>query len=403
MLDKAVEQFFSEQRKKTEKNKSGVFDLESWLPRQAENARQIYLSSHPCTFSHPDAHSQEHLGEGIKTTALIADATCDIDGLLRSGNVKKVTRDAFGNGAVIVAGKFLTLTLADGRYLIDHITDDTKEARAALSIKSVSYEELRANFLKAVKHEAQKAKSVTSSKIKQVYFPVDQTYHQLSLLTASGITQQLYERIRERYLGFSKLTEEARKQHKENEYSETGYDSLVKLAVTQYGGANPQNISVFNSKQHGDSYLLPSLPPNLRPNKIRLPTKDFFADCLWAEKYRDRFQRWQKLLGSPTNNRHIRQKRDNIIKDLFDQIVKKVLVMRQQGDGWSERLEALPAYQKDVLDAGRQRGAESIDTFLTESARWIILSYEKITSNAMFDQDISHAKEVVTECRNGVL
>ena len=70
---------------------------------------------------------------------------------------------------------------------------------------------------------------------------------------------------------FSDECKEAKAQRKDNKYHPTGFDDLLDLSVTAYGGTQPQNVSVLNSQNAGRAYLLPSTPPTLQKRDIRLP------------------------------------------------------------------------------------------------------------------------------------
>jgi CRISPR-associated protein Csy1 len=60
-----------------------------------------------------------------------------------------------------------------------HIEQDTERAQDLLKIPTAKYEDLKAGFMAMKESENV---SITSSKIKQIYFPVPNGYHQLSLL-----------------------------------------------------------------------------------------------------------------------------------------------------------------------------------------------------------------------------
>jgi CRISPR-associated protein Csy1 len=82
------------------------------------------------------------------------------------------------------------------------------------------------------------------------------------LLTPSGLLTQVKSRIDG--IRFSEETKQAKETRKKNEHHVTGYDDLFDLTVTAYGGTQPQNVSVLNSKNAGRAYLLASTPPKLK-------------------------------------------------------------------------------------------------------------------------------------------
>ena len=409
-MDKAIEKFFAEREQK--KLKAGKkppeeikeeFTLENWLPKAAQRAGQMSLSTHPCTFSHPSS-KKNHNG---KTTAVIAKVDRVADGFLRSGNVE-ADIDALGNAAALDVYEFLTLIMNDDKKkLLEHIERETKLAKSLLSISNANYKDLREGFL-AIKYGEEGQPTTTSSKLKQVYFPVGDNYHQLSLLTPSGLVYKMHERIAD----IRKRQKEGRKQRKKGEYSDTGYDDLPSLTMIGYGGTKPQNISVLNNRHGGKAYLLFGNPPRLDRQKVRLPSKNFFVECLWPASYEYSFQSLHKLLSVQVNNIRIRRGRDKVVMSLFDEIVGQVWQLREQGKGWSERkrFSQLPAYQKHILDDAlieqRKKDDKSIDKFLAETALWIIKSYKKVLREdaiGLYDDEINYVETLIASKKEALL
>src|SRR5690606_1773959 len=129
------------------------------------------------------------------------------------------------------------------------IEQDSHLAQQLLNVKAEPYSTLKAGFLAMTNSDTD---SVTSSKIKQVYFPVDDNYHQLSILSASGIMFELRKRIDN--IRFSEEAKAARVCEKNNEISKGGYKQLVNITTIGYGGTKPQNISVLNNQNGGKAH-----------------------------------------------------------------------------------------------------------------------------------------------------
>ena len=271
MLDPAISSFFAERKEAWMKKKikasmeeeevkalqiecNEFFSLDTWLPSAAKRSGQISMSTHPCTFSHPSARKNKN---GY-VSSVIANVDPANDGFLKTGNVM-VETDALGNAAALDVYKFLTLIMADDVLLLEHIQQDSELANNLLTINSTTYQELKDNFLAMVKSSGE---NITSSKIKQVYFPVDDDYHQLSILTNSGLIYQLRQRID--HARFSDEVKTLREIKRKNEFSVQGYSELYNLTTIGYGGTKPQNISVLNNKNGGKVHLLISTPPALK-------------------------------------------------------------------------------------------------------------------------------------------
>ncbi len=315
--------------------------------------------------------------------------------------------DALGNAAALDVYKFLILELSDGQTLIEHIEQDTDVSKNLLNIISGSYDELKNGFL-AIK--SSEDGQVTSSKVKQVYFPVEKDYHLLSILTPSGLMYELRNRIQA--MRFSEQVKEARECRKKNEVSDTGFDDVIGLSMVGYGGTKPQNISVLNNQYGGKSYLLPSLPPSLIKQEVKLPTEDFFANCIWPNQFKDSFDSLHKLLAVEINNVGIRQGRDNILLYIFDRIVEKIWQIRSLESGWSERerFDRLPKAQKILLDDQCQREREDerewLQQFTKETARWLIKAYKKVLgkkSLALNDDEMQHIHKLISDQQEALL
>ena len=159
---------------------NGKFSLAQWLPDAARRAGHLSMVSHPSKFSHPSA----------KTSAVIAQATLQADGYVRTGNVN-YPLDVFGSAASIDVYKFLALPLSDGKTVLEHLEQETALAQQLLSqAPSVPVSDLTSQFL-AIKASETQVK--TDGLVKQVYFPVDGAYHLLSILTPSGMLTELKE------------------------------------------------------------------------------------------------------------------------------------------------------------------------------------------------------------------
>jgi len=416
MADPAIDAFFTEkkeawlkmnlkpsmdesevQEKKMECEQ--VFSPVIWLPNAAKRAGQMSLATHPCTFSHPSARKNKN---GY-ATPVIVNAGRKADGYLRSGNVV-VETDALGNAAVLDVYKFLTLKMEDSKKLIEHIQEDSELAVELLTIQTESYESLKNNFLKMIE-PAENDSTITSSKIKQVYFPVVDAYHQFSILSNSGIIFELKKRINN--IRFSDETKELREQKRNNIYSETGFSELYNLTTIGYGGAQPQNISVLNTKNHGNAYLVMSMPPTLQKRDIHFPKQNFFRESFHDYEYRDVFDALHKLFKTDYNNIRIREGRDYRLQDLMDRIIDKMWEVRAVcKEQYRSENSKLKPYQKiwlcEEFQQLREEENEWLDKLCNEIAIWIIRTYERLLDKQAYklgESERLHINKIVTQNR----
>jgi len=419
MVDPAIKIFFEDRkeawRKKNittlmdevtvhEKNAlcEQLFSFEVWLPNAAKRAGQMSLSTHPCTFSHPSARKYRN---GY-ATPVIADAHLMRDGYLRSGNAAAET-DALGNAAALDVYKFLTLEMADGRKLIDHIQKESELSETLLSIEAEDYQTLKNGFL-AMIEAGDGSGSITSSKIKQVYFPVDANYHQLSILSNSGLIFELRKRIDS--MRFSDELKSLRDLKRKNEFSEQGFPELYGLSTIGYGGTKPQNISVLNNQNGGKAHLLLSAPPALNKQKIHFPKQNFFGESFRYYECREVFDALHKLFKTDYNNKNIREGRDYRVQELVDRMIDRMWVVRLvSAEQYRPELSHLKPHQKvwlcDEFQQTREEESEWLDKLCMEISSWIIRSYEKLMGKHAYklgEAERVHIHELVSENREGL-
>lgn len=412
VLDPAIAAFFAERKEAwLKKNISAAmsdaevlekqqeceqnFLLDNWLPDAAKRAGQISVASHPCTFSHPSARKNKN---GY-VSSIIAKNKPRIDGFLRSGNVS-VEPDALGNAAALDVYKFLSLEMSDQRSLLVHIEQESELARQLLDIPSCEYQALRDGFLKMVDSDQA---SVSSSKIKQVYFPIaDGEYHLLSLLTHSGHLFELRKRLDA--LRFGDAVKEARECKKTNHFHPAGYQEIFGLTTIGFGGTKPQNISVLNNQNAGKAHLLASIPPELTPRDIRLPETDFFKESFNAWQAKEVLESLHRLFQTDYNNINLRDGRDYRIQQYVDLVIEKMWQVRLFLEAYSGELSsALPLEQKIWLypefAEQRQQEDEWLDKIIRHIARGLINHYSrsKVITNpvTLADQELLAIEEVV--------
>lgn len=414
MSDPAIQNYFSERKeawmkknlntamqehevKELEQLCEQQFSLNEWLSNAAKRARQISMSTHPCTFSHPSARKNKN---GY-VSSVLAEIDRVEDGYLKTGNVSVAT-DALGNAAALDVYKFLTLTMQNGENLLTHILQETELAKELLTIKTANYQELRSGFLAMVEGAAE---SITSSKIKQVYFPVDDDYHQLSLLTNSGMVYQLRSRLDK--LRFSDEVKERRDKKRKNEFSEQGFSEIYGLTTIGYGGTKPQNISVLNNQNGGKAHLLSSLPPSIEKRSIHFPRSDFFTESFKKYEYADNFKALHKLFQTDYNNIKLRDARDHNLQQIINLLIEKMWAVRAvsqaQYHGETSSLSSVQlTWLHDDFADEREKSAQWLNLLITEISTWLTRSYEKVLDKKAIklgDAERLHFAEVIERNR----
>ena len=395
MVDSAIDTFFSERKEawlktnlKASMEQSEVrekqmecdhlFSREVWLPKAAKRAGSRAFATHPSKYSHPSTGiGKKNMKNYTYVSPVICKADKAIDGFLRSGNVN-VELDSLGDAAALDVDHFLKLQMTDGKTLLNHIEIGTDLAKAILNVQSESYDTLRKGFLEIARPASEVS---TSAKIKQVYFPVLDEYHLLSLLSNSGIIFELRRRIDG--LRFSDEAKELREKKRSNTYSEKKLSELYTIATIGYGGAQPQNISVLSNQYRGKANLLMSAPPNLQKRDIHFPKHNFFKESFHYYEYREVFYALHNLFKTDYNNKRIREGRDYRLQDLMDRIINKMWVVRAVcTEQYRPEESQLKPHQKIWLCEEFLQTREEEDAWLDKLCKeisiWVIQTYEKL-------------------------
>ncbi len=395
MLDPAISQFFEERKEgwlkknlkasMSESEQQEVkleceetFAAKNWLPNAAKRAGQISIASHPCTFSHPSARKNKN---GY-VSSIIAGANAASDGLVRSGNIN-AEADALGNAAALDVYKYLMTELEDGQNLLTHIQNDTAQAREALFVANPgdeqTYDALKAGFLAMM---AADQDVVTSSKIKQVYFPLgnnetDDTdaYHLLSILSPSGAMFNLRKRLDQ--MRFGDEMKENRSLRKAN-LPGPAYKEIYNLATIGYGGTKPQNISVLNNANAGKAHLFVSMPPVFEQRDIHFPTSNIFGQNIRYGRCRTNFLELHGLYKKDNKNMHVRARRDELYQDLVDYVLETLWQVRSVKDQYLATHSHLSSAQKIWLQVQEPPEDDQwLDLILKDIAQFIFHGYEK--------------------------
>ena len=373
------------------------FSLEQWLPKAAIRAKSRAISSHPSKFSHPSTGIGK---DNKKNTTYVTPVVCvtakrSSDGYLRTGNVDAVL-DSLGNAGELDVDSFLNLKLSDGNSLLEQLIKDTDYVKQLFTINSESYTVLRSGLLAMLKTSGE---IETSSKIKQIYFPVGDDYHLLSLLTASGLVFELKARCK-----MTNHAKVARDKRKAGDFHTEGYCQVVNITSIGYGGGNPWNISELNKRNYGEAYLLSSEPPKVHKRETQFPTSDFFSQSISYYQCRDLFYALHELFLNHKNNWQVRNERDEFYQVIFDRIIERMWLVRGVSEAqYNPDTSHLNKVQKIWLCAehANKRDADSdwLDELCSAIASFIFHGYSKVLAKKAFmfsDEEYQHIyKQIV--------
>ncbi|ESK57655.1 MULTISPECIES: type I-F CRISPR-associated protein Csy1 [Acinetobacter] len=366
---------------------------ELWFAKAIKNSRYA-VTTHSSTFTHPDA----------KSTPILFFKESSNNGYLISNNVNlSKLFDVFGNAATDTIVKetysFLTLKLADGCTIWQKFEEGTDTAKLFVQNLNQDFDQAYSNLNKIF---VNKNETRTTGLLKQVYYHVDKAdYHLLSLVVSSPLITEFVKRIDQ--IRFNISNKEAREYRRKQQHYEDGYSDLFDLTQVGFGGSKPQNVSVLNSQNAGRAYLLSTCPPKFENRNIKLPSQDFFQQCLYWKRFGSEFESLQKYVTG-INNQHTRKKIKKILRQMVGDILFIAFCIRKNEKGWSqkEHYQSLALKQKIWLDDAyldvRETESEWRDEIARRTAKWILDSFEDFYGSKLFGSpEIIELKGIVFE------
>ena len=321
---------------------------------------------------------------------------------MRTGNVKSSFKfDLCGSATYNPKMGFFDVSMSNGKSVLENIIDNTKEGKELLSVAEKNTEELRNRFLSVFKNID--VDCVTSSKIKQVYFPISNgQYHLLSLLTPSILVYELKNRLSKLIDDSKEKKEKIKKGEKTNSFQE-----IYNLMHLKYGGSKPQNISYLNSKNGGTTRLLLCVPPTIDEINVRLPKTDFFYDCLSSDysefgiDFKSDFKRLSQLMFYKNNSKipsgKIRKYQNRCLEKIIKSIIEIMLLVREN---LKDIPESLKSEQQIWLNKDENVRNEVANDWKSEignrMALWIILKLKKGYKVELDDTDLSAVRDVIS-------
>ena len=339
------------------KNKS----KKEWLLDIAKNADKCLFATHIGRFTNPEvtvnwqANINDRPAEGYVSTASVSCST-----------------DVFVAANYMATAGLLQQKLEDGKSVYEHLLLDDDYLAQDITDMGADYVVVRSAMLRIRSHEKP---ATTDTRLKQVYFPVGDGYHLLTVLPPSSLIQEVRLRIQT-------MEDDARQacDKKSEKYGDV-HERIYNLTQMKFGGTKPQNISFNNNRFGGRSYMLPSLPPKVREQTITYPRNDFFRDTLRLRDFRYLFLQLHGCYTDNRNNLAIRQKIRGVEKKIMDRAMQSVYALRQKEGGWSDS-RRLSKAQRIWLDEKYKAERYEEDGWqhdiVKDFSAWLMLTYEWI-------------------------
>lgn len=360
-----------------------------WLEERVADIDECTLATHVGKFTHPDIS---------KINFLVPSDVVGVDGYVTTRRSKRIIDLAPNSATYSGSSKLLYIVLENGKTVLENILDKEESVVRDINSVGVSFDDV------LTKVQALKLRSETDNldstdkQIRQVYFPISTgDYHLLTVLPPSGQMFAIKQVLKE----WEAIKKEAT-DNKADRYGET-YRDLFDTTIVKFGGDNPQNISAVNSREYGEAYLLPAVPPpNLSERSdIQLLKGDFFKDVLPYYHEEESFEKLGKLVGTRYNNASIRRGITYHIEVIIDSLFTYVYAIRNEEGGWSDQeiYNKLPIHQKRWLDASHmdELTNEDIELLVDDIASWFKRRYQTMKlegSDAWADVESNYIKKI---------
>lgn len=367
-------------------SKKGESDKE-WLKNIVANIDKCTMATHVGKFTHPD----------ISKINFLAPYDAGIDGYVTTQRSKRTIDLALNSASYSGSAKFLYTVLENGKTVLENILDKEESVVRDINSVGVSFDDVLTK-VQELKLRSEANLDRTDKQFRQVYFPVSTgDYHLLTVLPPSGQMFAIKQVLTE-----WKHKKKEVKDVTSDRYGET-YRDLFDITFIKFGGAKPQNLSLYNLNNGGCGYLLPAVPPpNLSERSdIQLLKGDFFKDVLPYYHEEKSFEKLGKLVGTRYNNASIRRGITYHIEVIIDSLFTYVYAIRHEEGGWSdqETYNKLPIHQKRWLDASHmdELTNEDIELLVEDIASWFKRRYQTMKlegSDAWADVESNYIKKI---------
>lgn len=353
------------------------FQLQPLLNSGAECVGHVQMATHIAKGIHPDLKVRIATNLNVKPVSF---RDVPLVGTHVLGAAADV--DATGNGAFNkkVYEVYLLLNATfNGVPILDLLKSGDIDAIAALGETS-SQAAAIAEELSSI--DAARSKNIAShTQAKQIYWPVgndphdDAGYHLLAPLYPTSLVHRVYLALQDDR--FSEAAKAAREARKADVWNERPVREYPHLAIQKLGGTKPQNISQLNSERRGDNCLLASLPPVWQSPAVKpvLGVRSLFEVFRWRREVRPLVVQLRRYLESDSaRNLETRERRDELIEALLDELMQFTAEVQTLDAGWSADPKCnLPGHQIVWLDP---KGTEAvstdmIDRMASDFAHWL--------------------------------
>ena len=314
------------------------YERETWLNTVAQNVDKVFLNvSHVAKLTHSSSQAM---------SLRDASRSSQYPYLITTKSVNSQFLDSgYADAKVSPVAEFLSYPIAGSDKQLGELLAEN-EANFA----KISDDIERRQYWSSQIKQAYQSKVIRSHVLaKQIYIPVDNSYHLVSPMYSSSIAQEVATAVK--YANdSSNPAKAARNQQQWYDEDYMVYPNVATLGITK---SNHQNVSALNGQRGGLLYLFSALPPVWKTN----PNPPTSIKQLLGQSYQGQlFAQIEYLLKVFRENElFINHQRKLQLKELIEDIIyhicdKMRLIRQTQPGGWSENHE-MPMYLRLLLDS----------------------------------------------------
>lgn len=359
------------------KKQRDFFQLAPLIASGANCVGQVQMATHIVKGIHPDIQVKVATNLNIDPMSLPTLSLVGSHVLAHGYDI-----DATGNGAFnkkIFEVFLLLRTEFNGVTILELLKRGDPDAAFALSSTAAQAASWATELAEIDAPRCPRTASHTQAK--QIYWPIgdnphdDAGYHLLAPLYPTSLVHRYYQRLQEDRFGVAARA--ARDARKSGELHEHPVHEYPNLAIQSLGGTKQHNISQLNSERRGDNCLLASLPPIWKSVDVKplYGVDSLFKRYGGRKEVRTLVAHLRRFLESdPASNLKTRQRRDELVDALIDELMQFNAELGTLDAGWSASTECeLPPAHRAWLDPDGCDPAvdDAADRVASDFANWL--------------------------------
>ncbi|QDZ90712.1 type I-F CRISPR-associated protein Csy1 [Shewanella decolorationis] len=377
-----------------------AFNPATWLTDAAKRAKQISLATHAPKFTHSDSKASSILVTQYEVNSSYVTTTC----------LQTKAIDAVGNAAVHDVAKLLMIEVK-GESLVTQLQENHLSALKPFTQDEWLLNEWQSGFNEALGDAKLSGHTLT----KQLYYPVKQgkqaaqAYHLLVPLTSSALAHKLHKTITQTRFGDeAKAIKEARKK---GHYHPQDSINFVATAIQNFGGSQPQNISLLNSKSERGSkcYLLNCAPPTYQAQITSPAQQTSFFNREFSYQTAQHIKEFKAFLANlkeSDRNFKTRYKRDFwYTQPILDNLFERAALLQNQTEitGWATEPSAkmkkahrlwLDIFNRHPMFQTEREKGEWLEEVAHDFATWLLRKLENKDAYILGDNEHHYFKKL---------